>query len=106
MDDVAAPARAGEIKSHLSARQLRDHAELKTAPNFTEDVTWLDFFGPCEVVVFAALFESNIDEVTFTQQPRPDKEAPDFLNWSRLVTPARLLTLVKNRCMVTVESPR
>ena len=59
-----------------------------------------------EVVAFAALFEPNLAEVTLANEPRPDKEAPDFLNWSRLVTPAQLLTLVKGRCPVTVEAQR
>ena len=59
-----------------------------------------------EVAAFAALFEPNITKVTFTQEPRPDQEAPDFLNWSRLLTPAQLLTWVKSRCEVTVKSQR
>ena len=58
------------------------------------------------MVAFAALFDPNIAGVIFTQEPRPDKEAPGFLNWSRFVTPAQLLTLVKSRCTVTVKAVR
>ena len=57
-----------------------------------------------EVVAFAALFEPKIAELILSHEPRADQEAPDFLNWSRLVTPAQLLALVKSRCAVTVEA--
>src|SRR5205823_6587910 len=51
-----------------------------------------------EVVTFAALFEPNITSLTVSQAPRNDKEAPDFLNWSRILTPKQLLGLVEGRC--------
>ncbi len=53
-----------------------------------------------EVAVFAALFEPGISELTLSHPPRDDKEAPDFLNWRRIVTPGQLLKAVESRCRV------
>jgi hypothetical protein len=57
-----------------------------------------------EVATFAAIFEPGIASLTLGQAPRTDKEAPDFLNWSRIVTSQQLLRLAQARCKVNVES--
>jgi len=38
-----------------------------------------------------------------SEPPRTDKEAPDFLNWSRVVTPQQLLSLAQSRCKVNLD---
>jgi dienelactone hydrolase len=53
-----------------------------------------------EVATFAAVFEPNVSSLTLPHEPRTDKEAPDFLNWSRIVTPQQLLALAQERCKV------
>jgi poly(3-hydroxybutyrate) depolymerase len=53
-----------------------------------------------EVATFAAIFEPGIESLTLAHVPRTDKEAPDFLNWSRIVTPKQLLGLAQARCKV------
>jgi hypothetical protein len=58
-----------------------------------------------EVAAFANLYAPGLKSVTLAQAPRPDKAAPDFLNWSRVVTPAGLLKLAGRRCPVTVQPP-
>jgi dienelactone hydrolase len=60
--------------------------------------------GMTEVAAFAAVFEPDLRSLTLSQAPRPDKEAPDFLNWSRLLTSAQLLQLAQGRCEVKIES--
>jgi dienelactone hydrolase len=55
-----------------------------------------------EVVSFAALFEPGISSLALTIAPRVDKEAPDFLNWSRIITPGQLLTLIRERCLLQI----
>jgi len=55
-----------------------------------------------EVVTFAAVFEPGVTSMTLPQAPRNDKAAPDFLNWSRIVTPRQLLSLAQSRCKVSI----
>lgn len=56
-----------------------------------------------EGCAFAALFEPNVSRLTLPQQPRADKDAPDFLNWSRIITPSQLLALTQERCVVHIS---
>jgi hypothetical protein len=56
-----------------------------------------------EVATFAAIFEPGVRALTLAQAPRTDKEAPDFLNWSRIVTPKQLLGLAEARCKVDIQ---
>ena len=56
-----------------------------------------------EIATFAAIFEPGIASLTLAQRPRSDKDAPDFLNWSRIVTPQQLLSLAEQRCQVRVD---
>jgi hypothetical protein len=56
-----------------------------------------------EVGTFAVLFAPEVASVTLANEPRPDKEAPDFLNWSRIVTPQQLLALARQRVMVNIH---
>ena len=59
-----------------------------------------------EVATFATLFEPGIVSLTLPGPPRPDQEAADFLNWSRIVTPQQLLALAQTRCPVIISGPR
>ena len=56
-----------------------------------------------EVASFALLFEPDVSSLTLAQAPRSDKESPDFLNWSRIITPRQLLSLAQARCEVKIE---
>ena len=56
-----------------------------------------------EVATFATVFEPDISSLILTQPPRPDKEAPDFLNWSRLVTPRQLLALARGQLPISIR---
>jgi dienelactone hydrolase len=55
-----------------------------------------------EIAAFTSLFEPKIETLTLAGPPRFDKEAPDFLNWSRIVTPKQLLGLAQDRCRVEI----
>jgi hypothetical protein len=59
-----------------------------------------------EVGTFATLFEPGIASLTLPEPPRSDKQASDFLNWSRIVTPAQLLTLAQGRTKVQIADPK
>ncbi len=59
-----------------------------------------------EVATFAALFEPKLVSLTLSQPPRDDKAAPDFLNWSRIVTPGQLLTLAEQKTKVNLPKKR
>ncbi len=59
-----------------------------------------------EVATFAALFEPDVASLNLATAPRGDKEAPDFLNWSRIVTPQQLLKLAQERTKVNLPKPR
>lgn len=56
-----------------------------------------------EVASFAALFENKLESLSIAFPPRGDKESPDFLNWSRWVTPMQLLDLLKAKTQVKIE---
>lgn len=56
-----------------------------------------------EIASFAVLFGSPIESLSLAFAPRNDKVAPDFLNWSRLVTPNQLLELAKAKTKVTIN---
>ncbi len=55
-----------------------------------------------EVATFAAVFEPGVSSLTLAQAPRGDQVAPDFLNWSRILTPRQLLQLARDRCQVVL----
>jgi dienelactone hydrolase len=78
-----------------AARQIEGLATVPLHFHGTPEMT--------EVATFAAIFEPNIASLTLSQPPRNDKEAPDFLNWSRIVTPKQLLTLAQGRCRVNIH---
>ena len=59
-----------------------------------------------EVATFAALFEPKLVSLTLPQPPRTDKGAPDFLNWSRIVTPGQLLQLAEQKTKVNLPKKR
>ena len=56
-----------------------------------------------EVGAFAALFEPDVASLTLANEPRSDKEASDFLNWSRIVTTQQLLALARQRFVVNIR---
>jgi len=56
-----------------------------------------------EVACFAIALGARAERVELAHAPRQDKEAPDFLNWSRWVTPARLLDLARAKSTVTLD---
>jgi hypothetical protein len=58
-----------------------------------------------EVATFAALFSPRLAGLHLEVAPRPDKQAADFLNWSRILTPAQLLELTRKNCPVSLQPP-
>ncbi len=48
-------------------------------------------------------FEPDVASLTLANEPRSDKEASDFLNWSRIVTPQQLLALARQRFVVNIR---
>ena len=86
--DVRRAAQAAKTLNGLDNLPMHFHA----SPEMTE------------VATFAAIFEPGITSLTLSQAPRTDKEAPDFLNWSRILTPKQLLALAQVRCKVNVET--
>jgi hypothetical protein len=59
-----------------------------------------------EVATFAAVFEPGVTSLSLAHAPRGDKEAPDFLNWSRILTPRQLLQLAQERTQVILPSAK
>jgi dienelactone hydrolase len=78
-----------------AARQIEELRPLRLHLHASPEMT--------EVVTFAALFEPEVASLTLAQPPRRDKEAPDFLDWSRLVTPKQLLSLAEQKCTVSIH---
>jgi len=60
--------------------------------------------GMTEVACFATLFETGINTLHLEIKPRSDKDAPDFLNWARIITPKQLLQLAQEKCTVMINA--
>jgi dienelactone hydrolase len=58
-----------------------------------------------EVAAFAVLFEPSVRRLVLPTAPRPDVQAPDFLNWSRILTPEQLLRLASEGRTIEVGQP-
>jgi hypothetical protein len=56
--------------------------------------------GMASVVALASLYEPFIGQLNLSQYPKNDKEQPDYLNISRIVTPKQILGLAAMRSMV------
>ena len=84
-------------RSLQAARALPGFANLPLHLRASPEMT--------EVAAFATLFEPELTSLVLAQPPRPDKDAPDFLNWSRILTPSQLFALIQTRCNVTTRSP-
>jgi hypothetical protein len=78
-----------------SVRQMEGFARLPLHFHASASMT--------EVAAFASLFEPDVASLTLANEPRPDKEAPDFINWSRIITPHQLLSLARNRFAVNIR---
>ena len=55
------------------------------------------------VVSLASLYEPSIGQLNLTQYPKNDKEQPDYLNISRIVTPSQILDLAAMRTKVNLQ---
>jgi dienelactone hydrolase len=79
-----------------AARQVDGLGKLPLEFGATPEMT--------EIALFAGLFEPGVSSMVLLREPRGDKEAPDFLNWSRIVTPNQLMSLARQRFDVVVNS--
>ena len=79
-----------------AARKVQDLGSIPMHLHSSSEMT--------EVASFTAIFEPGIASLTLAQAPRMDKEAPDFLNWSRIITEQQLLQLAQARCKVNLEA--
>jgi len=79
-----------------AARKVKDLGSVPMHLHASPEMT--------EVACFTAIFEPDIASLTLAQAPRMDKEAPDFLNWSRIITEQQLLQLAQARCQVNLEA--
>jgi hypothetical protein len=95
----------GQTLAGMQVWDVRRAAEaVKTVPGLAE--LPMHFHASpemSEVATFAAIFEPGVRSLTLAQAPRTDKEAPDFLNWSRIATPKQLLGLAEARCKVDIQ---
>jgi hypothetical protein len=55
------------------------------------------------VVSLASLYEPAIGQLNLTEYPQNDKEQPDYLNISRIVTPKQILDLAAMRSKVNLQ---
>ena len=54
------------------------------------------------IIALAALYEPKIAQINVRRYSKNDKEQPDYLNISRLVTPTQILKLVEQRAKVNL----
>jgi len=58
------------------------------------------------VVSLASLYEPSIGQLNLTGYPQNDKEQPDYLNISRIVTPGQILELAALRTKVNLQDQK
>jgi dienelactone hydrolase len=92
----------------LAGMQVWDLQQAAAAVRRVEGLTELPLHiaagsALTEVAAFATLFTPRVTSLTLGSAPRPDKEAPDFLNWSRIVTAEQLLALARAQCVVNIR---
>ena len=58
------------------------------------------------VVSLASLYEPSIGQLNLTGYPKNDKEQPDYLNISRIVTPGQILDLAAMRTKVNLQDEK
>jgi hypothetical protein len=58
------------------------------------------------VVSLASLYEPSIGQLNLTGYPQNDKEQPDYLNISRIVTPGQILELASVRTKVNLQDQK
>jgi hypothetical protein len=58
------------------------------------------------VVSLASLYEPSIGQLNLTGYPQNDKEQPDYLNISRIVTPGQILELAAVRAKVNLQDQK
>ncbi len=84
---------------------LRATAALKSLPQMQSlPVHFRAEKEMTEVACFAAVFQNDLASIWLASPPREDKAAPDFLNWSKFVTPKQLLKLVEEKTRVHIAS--
>jgi len=62
--------------------------------------------GMASVVSLASLYEPSIGQLNLTEYPQNDKEQPDYLNISRIVTPGQILDLAAMRSKVNLQDEK
>jgi dienelactone hydrolase len=92
----------------LASSQVWDTVQclnsLRLIPQFTKSELSLHAeLSMTEIACFATLFGPKIDHLHLPSAPRTDQQAPDFLNWSRLVTPHQLQSLIERRTKLKIE---
>lgn len=65
-------------------------------------IRWEATPGMVEVMAFGSLFQDGLEGLELPGPIRGDKEAPDFLNGSTVVTPGQLMSLCRGRCRVSL----
>jgi hypothetical protein len=58
------------------------------------------------VVSLASLYEPSISQLNLTGYTQNDKEQPDYLNISRIVTPGQILDLAALRTKVNLQDQK
>ncbi|MDZ4849530.1 MAG: prolyl oligopeptidase family serine peptidase, partial [Pirellulaceae bacterium] len=85
----------------------RATSAAQSLPNFNNlPLHWHASPDMTEVAAFATLLGNKVDSVSLAGPPRQDKESPDFLNWSRIVTPNQLLELIQSKTVVKLPKKR
>ena len=62
--------------------------------------------GMASVVALASLYEPLIGKLNLSEYPQNDKEQPDYLNISRIVTPKEILGLAAMRSKVNLQDQK
>ena len=91
----------GQTLAGMQVWDVRRCVQLVGKLGYDCPVTLWGYDDTSSLVSLAALFE-EISTVHIKSYPKNDKEQPDYLNISRIVTPTQILDLVRERCRVNI----
>ncbi len=87
---------SGQVWDVVQASKL-----VRAFPDFaTTTIHWKASIEMTEVAAFATLMGPPPKSLTIAAPPRTDRHSPDFLNWSRILTPKQLLGLMQSTTQV------
>ncbi len=92
----------GQTLAGMQVYDVRRAVQLTRELSHTAPLTVWGYGETASHVTLAALYEKGIKQINLSNYPKDDKEQPDYLNISRMVTPDGVLDLAREKVKVNL----